>query len=207
MMAQILAIDQGTTSTRALRFDGRGRALAVSQRELSQHYPRDGWVEHDPADIWRDALTTVREVLTDDVAAIGITNQRETVVLWDRASGDPLHRAIVWQDRRTAELCRSLRADGVDITGPFAADTMFHARARAEYDAALCLYHDQALIPLKTLYFDDGVNLTLGLPIVRAAPDHGTAFGIAGTNSAHPGAMIATIELAASCAEHRAAAL
>jgi 4-hydroxythreonine-4-phosphate dehydrogenase len=96
------------------------------------------------------------------------------------------------------------RAEGIDIVGPLPADTMFHARARAQYDAAICLYHDQALIPLKALHFDEGVNLTLGLPIVRTAPDHGTAFEIAGKNIADPGAMIAAIELAALCAAHRA---
>ena len=96
-----------------------------------------------------------------------------------------------------------LRAEGVDIVGPLAADTMFHARARALYDCALCLYHDQALIPLKTLHFDEGVNMTLGLPIVRTAPDHGTAFSIAGQNKANPGAMIAAIMLAAEAARNR----
>ena len=96
-----------------------------------------------------------------------------------------------------------LRAEGIDIVGPLASDTMFHARARAQYDCALCLYHDQALIPLKTLHFDEGVNMTLGLPIVRTAPDHGTAFGIAGKNKAHPGAMIAAIALAAEAARYR----
>lgn len=93
-----------------------------------------------------------------------------------------------------------LRGEGLDVIGPLAADTMFHARARATYDVALCLYHDQALIPLKTLYFDEGVNITLGLPIVRTAPDHGTAFAIAGQGIAHPGAMIAAIRLAAAAA-------
>lgn len=96
-----------------------------------------------------------------------------------------------------------LRAEGVDITGPHAADAMFTSRARASYDAALCLYHDQALIPLKTLYFDEGVNVTLGLPIVRTSPDHGTAFEIAGKNLAHPGAMIAAIRMAGEIAAHR----
>ncbi len=96
-----------------------------------------------------------------------------------------------------------LRAEGIDIVGPLASDTMFHARARSQYDCALCLYHDQALIPLKTLHFDEGVNMTLGLPIVRTAPDHGTAFGIAGKNEAHPGAMIAAIALAAEAARNR----
>lgn len=98
----------------------------------------------------------------------------------------------------------TLRAEGIDVTGPLAADTMFHPRARRGYDAALCLYHDQALIPLKTLYFDEGVNMTLGLPIVRTAPDHGTAFEIAGKDLAEPGAMIAAIRVAAECAAVRA---
>ena len=97
-----------------------------------------------------------------------------------------------------------LAAEGMDVTGPHPPDGMFHPRARECYDAALCLYHDQALIPLKTLHFDEGVNMTLGLPIVRTAPDHGTAFQLAGTNAADPGAMIAAIRLAAQCAEHRA---
>ncbi len=97
-----------------------------------------------------------------------------------------------------------LREDGIDIVGPLAADTMFHPRARARYDAALCTYHDQALIPLKTLHFDEGVNMTLGLPIIRVAPDHGTAFEIAGENRAEPGATIAAIRMAGECAERRA---
>jgi 4-hydroxythreonine-4-phosphate dehydrogenase len=93
-----------------------------------------------------------------------------------------------------------LREEDADIVGPLAADTMFHARMRQTYDAALCLYHDQALVPLKTLHFDEGVNITLGLPIVRTSPDHGTAFGIAGRNRAEAGAMIAALSLAVSCA-------
>jgi 4-hydroxythreonine-4-phosphate dehydrogenase len=98
-----------------------------------------------------------------------------------------------------------LREEGIDAVGPLAADTMFHARARAGYDAAICLYHDQALIPLKTLHFDEGVNVTLGLPIVRTSPDHGTAFAIAGQNRAHPGATIAAIRLAADAVVRRKA--
>jgi 4-hydroxythreonine-4-phosphate dehydrogenase len=97
-----------------------------------------------------------------------------------------------------------LREEGMTIEGPLAADTMFHPRARALYDAALCLYHDQALIPLKTLHFDEGVNITLGLPIIRMAPDHGTAFDIAGTGRANPGATVAAIRMAYRCAENRA---
>ena len=104
-----------------------------------------------------------------------------------------------------APAIESLRAEGIDAVGPLPADTMFHERARAEYDVAICMYHDQALIPIKALHFDDGVNLTLGLPIVRTAPDHGTAFGIAGHGMARPDAMIAAIRTAAECAERRTA--
>jgi 4-hydroxythreonine-4-phosphate dehydrogenase len=91
--------------------------------------------------------------------------------------------------------------EGFDVTGPHPADAMFHDRMRRTYDAALCQYHDQALVPLKTLHFDEGVNMTLGLPMVRTSPDHGTAFGIAGKNLADPGAMIAALTMAAACAE------
>ncbi|MEI6417510.1 MAG: 4-hydroxythreonine-4-phosphate dehydrogenase PdxA [Sphingomonadales bacterium] len=96
-----------------------------------------------------------------------------------------------------------LIAEGLDCIGPLPADTMFHAPRRATYDAALCMYHDQALIPLKTLHFDDGVNVTLGLPLVRTSPDHGTAFDIAGTGTANPQAMIAAIRMAGDCARRR----
>ena len=98
----------------------------------------------------------------------------------------------------------ALRAEGWRVTGPHPADTMFHASARANYDCALCMYHDQALIPLKALHFEDGVNITLGLPIIRTAPDHGTAFDIAGQDRADPRAMAAAIRLAAESAIHRA---
>ena len=113
----ILAIDQGTTSTRALLFDRSGSPMRVRQRELTQHFPQDGWVEHDAGEIWTATLNVCRGLLTGgttvaNIAAIGITNQRETTVLWDRASGEPLHNAIVWQDRRTARLCNALKAEG-----------------------------------------------------------------------------------------------
>jgi glycerol kinase len=114
----VLAIDQGTTSSRAIVFDRAGAPVALSQRELEQHYPRAGWVEHDPETIWRDVLAVGRDALAKaglaaaEIAAIGITNQRESVVLWERASGKPVHRAIVWQDRRTARQCRDLIAAG-----------------------------------------------------------------------------------------------
>ena len=97
----------------------------------------------------------------------------------------------------------ALRAEGWHVTGPHPADTMFHQAARVRYDAALCIYHDQALIPLKALHFDEGVNLTLGLPIVRTAPDHGTAFDIAGEDRADPRAMAAAIRMATECAAYR----
>jgi 4-hydroxythreonine-4-phosphate dehydrogenase len=96
-----------------------------------------------------------------------------------------------------------LRADGFDVAGPLPADTMFHAAARARYDVALCQYHDQALIPVKALHFDDAVNMTLGLPIVRTSPDHGTAFDIAGQNRASPSSMIAAIKMAGAAWQHR----
>ena len=104
----IIAIDQGTTSTRAIRFDADAAIEATASRDLPQSYPHPGWVEQDPVHIWQGALATLREVLTEDVAAIGITNQRETILLWDRATGEPLHNAIVWQDRRTADRCAAL---------------------------------------------------------------------------------------------------
>jgi len=116
----VLAIDQGTTSTRAILFDHESRAVALARRELPQHYPGSGWVEHDAEDIWRDTLACVREVLTRSrvgaagVAAVGITNQRETTLIWERASGRPIHRAIVWQDRRTAPECARLAAEGAE---------------------------------------------------------------------------------------------
>jgi 4-hydroxythreonine-4-phosphate dehydrogenase len=100
----------------------------------------------------------------------------------------------------------NLLAEGWRVTGPHPADTMFHPSARAKYDAALCMYHDQALIPLKALHFEEGVNVTLGLPIIRTAPDHGTAFNIAGQDRADPRAMAAAIRLAAQCGIHRAPA-
>lgn len=96
-----------------------------------------------------------------------------------------------------------LRAEGFDVAGPLPADTMFHAAARARYDVALCQYHDQALIPVKALHFDDAVNMTLGLPIVRTSPDHGTAFDIAGKNHASPSSMIAAIRMAGAAFQHR----
>ena len=113
----ILAIDQGTTSTRAMSFGRDGVPRHSIRREFAQHYPQAGWVEHDPEDIWRDTLATLTETAAADggrVAAIGITNQRETLVVWDRATGEPVHKAIVWQDRRGAALCARLKAEGCE---------------------------------------------------------------------------------------------
>ncbi|TFH41219.1 MAG: glycerol kinase, partial [Lysobacterales bacterium] len=116
--ATILSIDQGTTSSRAIIFDATGKALAMAQKEFAQHYPHDGWVEHDPEEIWTSTLDVCRQasaaggVDAKSIAAIGITNQRETTLLWDRGTGKTLYRAIVWQDRRTAEHCDRLRAAG-----------------------------------------------------------------------------------------------
>ena len=118
----LLAIDQGTTSSRAILFESSGRPLGVAQRELPQSFPRPGWVEHDPERIWEDTLRVCRdalakaEVAASEVAALGITNQRETTVVWERATGRPIHPAIVWQDRRTAEACRALRERGLEPT-------------------------------------------------------------------------------------------
>src|ERR1044071_4935399 len=113
----LLAIDQGTTSTRAMLFDAAGRVRHTARRELRQIYPRPGWVEHEPEEIWQAVVATCREAIAAAVdapiAAIGITNQRETTVLWDRATGRPVHNAIVWQDRRTAELCETWREAGL----------------------------------------------------------------------------------------------
>ena len=113
----ILVLDEGTTSTRAMLFTASGDLRGTAQRELTQHYPRPGWVEHDAAEIWDKTLACAREMVeraggAERIAAIGITNQRETVIAWDRESGEPLARALVWQDRRTADVCDELRAAG-----------------------------------------------------------------------------------------------
>ena len=115
MADRILVLDAGTTSTRAMVFAADGTMEAVAQAEITQHYPQPGWVEHDAGEIWAKTLQCAREVVGDGaagIAAVGITNQRETVVAWDRESGEPLARAIVWQDRRTADFCAELKANG-----------------------------------------------------------------------------------------------
>ncbi|WP_353533042.1 glycerol kinase GlpK [Cognatishimia sp. WU-CL00825] len=154
-MTYILAIDQGTTSTRAILFDADMKIIDSAQEEFTQHFPDSGWVEHDPMDLWNTTLSTCNAVFAKvgitaaDVTAIGITNQRETTVIWDRQTGEPVHNAIVWQDRRTADICRILKSEGheelvTDTTGllldPYFSSTKvkwildhsegLHARAR-----------------------------------------------------------------------------
>lgn len=122
MTRYVLALDQGTTSSRALLFGREGTVQALAQKEVPPLFPRPGWVEHDPGELWSTQIGVAQEALARagarpaDVAAIGITNQRETTLLWDRRTGEPLHRAIVWQDRRTAPLCGELRARGLEDT-------------------------------------------------------------------------------------------
>lgn len=117
-MPHILALDQGTTSSRAIVFDQAGNITSIAQREFQQFYPKPGWVEHDPLEIWQSQIDVAVEAVSkaglqpQDLAAIGITNQRETAIIWDRETGEPIHRAIVWQDRRTADVCEQLRLGG-----------------------------------------------------------------------------------------------
>jgi 4-hydroxythreonine-4-phosphate dehydrogenase len=165
---------------------------------------------HQPLREVAESLTTDMIVAKGKATARGLTRQfgieqpRIAVAGLNPHAGE--NGALGREDLEIiAPAVERLRAEGIDASGPYPADTMFHARARARYDAALCMYHDQALVPLKTLYFDEGVNVTLGLPIVRTAPDHGTAFGIAGQSKAHPGAMIAAIRTAADSARRMAA--
>ena len=154
-MTYILALDQGTTSSRAIVFDRTGTVVSAAQQEFKQSFPQSGWVEHDPDEIWRSQLDVLREsmaragIAAHDIAAIGITNQRETTVVWDRRTGRPVYPAIVWQDRRTADACERLKAAGyeatfIDKTGllldPYFSATKLawilehvpHARQRAE---------------------------------------------------------------------------
>lgn len=121
-MTHILAIDQGTTSSRAILFDAEMKIVEMAQEEFPQHYPDSGWVEHDPDDLWTTTLRVCRAVLertgiaATDIAGIGITNQRETTLVWERETGRPIHNAIVWQDRRTAAFCRDWRERGEEET-------------------------------------------------------------------------------------------
>src|SRR3972149_4464654 len=123
MDTYILALDQGTTSSRAILFDRVGHVVSVAQREFRQIYPQPGWVEHDPLEIWESQLAVAREAMAAaggrgaQIAAVGITTQRETTILWDRATGKPVHNAIVWQCRRSAGLCDALKAAGWEGRG------------------------------------------------------------------------------------------
>ena len=153
-MSYIIALDQGTTSSRAIIFDLEGTVVGIAQQEITQIYPQPGWVEHNPVEIWQSQIDVAQQVLKDcgltsrDILAIGITNQRETTIVWDRATGQPIYNAIVWQDRRTVELCESLQSDGHEsifqertglLLDPYFAGTKIHwildnvegARARA----------------------------------------------------------------------------
>ena len=122
MSGNILAIDQGTTSSRAIIFDAEQNIVGVAQKEFAQHFPKSGWVEHDPDDIWQSVVETCNKAISNaylhasDITAIGITNQRETTLVWDRKTGIPLHNAIVWQDRRTADYCRQLKGNEHEAT-------------------------------------------------------------------------------------------
>ena len=121
-MKYILALDQGTTSSRAILFDQKGNIQGMAQQEFEQHFPKPGWVEHDANEIWDTQHKVLRDVLAqtntaaDEIAAIGITNQRETTIMWDRETSEPIGRAIVWQDRRTAGFCDRLNRDGHEDT-------------------------------------------------------------------------------------------
>ena len=118
-MSHIMAIDQGTSSSRVIIFDLQGREISVAQYEFDMSFPADGWVEQDPEVLWQTTLRAGREALRAaklngaDISAIGITNQRETTLVWDRQTGETLHNAIVWQDRRTSDRCENMRADGM----------------------------------------------------------------------------------------------
>src|SRR6185436_9286275 len=120
MKQYILALDQGTTSSRAIVFDHKGSIVSLAQKEFTQFFPQPGWVEHDPNEIWSTQLGVATEAIlkaglgAKNIAAIGITNQRETVVVWDRHTHQPVYNAIVWQDRRTASYCDQLKKDGTD---------------------------------------------------------------------------------------------
>jgi glycerol kinase len=122
-MSYILAFDQGTTSSRSIVFDHTGNAAAVGQKEFDQIYPHNGWVEHNPLEIWSTQIETATAALNtaglsaDNIAAVGITNQRETTVIWDRKTGEPIHNAIVWQDRRTSAFCNEIRAAHGELIG------------------------------------------------------------------------------------------
>jgi len=148
-------------------------------------------------------VRTARILVADLIARLGIARPRLAVAGLNPHAGED--GALGSEDQAiVAPAVATLRAEGIDAVGPLPADTMFHAAARKKYDCAVCMYHDQALIPIKTLAFDEGVNVTLGLPFIRTSPDHGTAFNIAGTGAANPSSLIAALKLAARMAATRA---
>jgi 4-hydroxythreonine-4-phosphate dehydrogenase len=170
-----------------------------------------------PVTIHLSLAEAVRALKTDDIvhcgrvtaAALmrdfGVATPRLAVAALNPHAGEDGHMGDE-EIRVIVPAIEQLRREGIDINGPAAADTLFHEKARSNYDAAICMYHDQALIPIKTIDFDGGVNVTLGLPFVRSSPDHGTAFDIAGTGQAVPDSLIAALSLADDMARHRAAA-
>jgi 4-hydroxythreonine-4-phosphate dehydrogenase len=162
------------------------------------HLPLREVVSHLTSDL---VLETVRIVARDLTARFGIARPRIAVAGLNPHAGED---GVLGEEDRTivAPAVERLQAEGIDAIGPLPADTLFHERARAAYDVALCMYHDQALIPIKTLAFERAVNVTLGLPFVRTSPDHGTAFDIAGTGRADPSSLVAALALAARLAAH-----
>ena len=148
-------------------------------------------------------VKTARIVAADLKTRVGIASPRLAISGLNPHAGED--GSLGTEDQSIiAPAVATLRADGIDARGPLPADTLFHANARKTYDCAICMYHDQALIPIKTIAFDDGVNVTLGLPFIRTSPDHGTAFDIAGTGRANPSSLIAALRLAARMAASRA---
>jgi glycerol kinase len=150
-MIYILALDQGTTSSRSIVFDHSGSVVSTAQKELRQIFPKPGWIEHDPIEIWADQFQMACDALRSanltaaDISAIGITNQRETTIIWDRLTGQPIHQAIVWQDRRTAEYCDRIRGAHAETirakTG--LRSTHISALARSLGFSTMCLVPDQ----------------------------------------------------------------
>ena len=120
LKSYIIALDQGTTSSRAVAFDQDGSLVGISQKEFKQHYPKSGWVEHAPKEIWESQWSVLEELINNhdidpnQIKSIGITNQRETTVVWNKNTGEPLYNAIVWQDKRTASICEDLKKEGLD---------------------------------------------------------------------------------------------
>lgn len=164
------------------------------------HLPLRDAITHLTSDL---IVRTARIVASDLQTRLGIARPRLAISGLNPHAGED--GSLGTEDQAIiAPAIETLRRDGIDVRGPLPADTMFHAAARKTYDCAICMYHDQALIPIKTIAFDDGVNVTLGLPFIRTSPDHGTAFDIAGTGRANPSSLIAALRLAARMAASKA---